>query len=129
MIHGSECLCRLPIKDRTVHFFPQLQTVCNARGNHRRALLEKLPNCLLHFVSDCCKGILYNHIRFPSGSYKKLKKFKNEILLFANNKASLKSKRAALVEKKGGFLSLILPALASAIFGIVGNIISKKLTN
>jgi hypothetical protein len=127
MIHGASCICNLPIKERTTHFYPQLQKICSARGGKKRALLEKLPNCLVRYVSDCCKGILHRHIRFSISTYKKLKKFKNNIVLLADKKTSLKAKRGAIAQKNGGFLSLILPALASAVFGLIGNLVSKTL--
>jgi hypothetical protein len=70
--------------------------------------------------------VLKNHIRFPKTIYKRLRKYRNDILFVANKKNSLKAKRATLLDKSGGFLPLILPALASAVFGVLGNIISKK---
>jgi hypothetical protein len=126
MIHGASCACALPMKERTAHYFPQLQKICNAKKVKKDLLLEKTSNCLIYYLSDCCKGVLKNHIRFPKRIYKKLSKFRNDILLVANKKSSLKTKRAALLQKNGGFLPLILPALASAVFGVLGNLISKK---
>jgi len=119
--------CKQPIEERTESLLPHLHTVCNARKNHKCQLLKKLTKCQLQFISDCCKGILHRHITFPVETYKKLKRFRKDIILLADVKKSLKTKRAAIVKKNGGFLSLILPALATAVFSLVGNLISKKI--
>lgn len=80
----------------------------------------------MKYICDCSKGVLHHHIRFPKDTYRKLKPYKDDLLLLVNKKTSQKAKREALVNKKGGFLPLILPALASAVFGIIGNLISKR---
>jgi hypothetical protein len=116
----------LTMKERTAAHFLQLQNICNAPKNKRPLLLEETSNCLINYLTICCKGVLMKHITFPILLYKKLGKFRKDLLLFANNKTSLRTKRAALIEKNGGFLSFILPALASIVHETFGELISKK---
>lgn len=124
--HCSNCVCASTFTDRTAHHFPQLQAICNAQQSKKRALLKKIDRCLLNFICDCSKGVLHHILRVPKSTYRKLRHYRDDFLLLANKKISQKAKRETLVNKNGGFLPLILPALASAVFGIIGNLISKR---
>lgn len=123
MSHGRSCVCRLTFKERTTHFYPQLQTICRARRIRKRDLLENVDKCLLCYICDCSQGVLRRFVRFPSAAYKKLKPYKNALLLLANRRVSAKQKRSTVATQGGGFLSILLPALAT----IAGEIFGKYL--
>lgn len=126
--HCDQCeLCRKPIKERIKYFLPQLRKICRAAKSQRHLLLQKVDHCFLHFISDCSFGILKHLIVLPKQSYKRLREFKNDIIAFGHFKTSIRKKRRLLIDKNGGFLPLILPALASAVFGVLGSLITKKL--
>lgn len=127
MKHPHSCPCSLPLEERIKFFYPQITSVCRANRKRKRDLLSSAQPCFFNFVSDCSRGILQKHIQFPVHVYKKLRKFRDDLLILANRKTSNKNRKALLVDKNGGFLPLILPALASALFGLLGNVISKKL--
>ena len=127
MKHLIDCPCKLIFEDRIRHFYLEICSVCRVSPRQKRNFLERAPPCFYNFLADCSRGILYNHIKFPPPVYKKLRRYRNDFLTLANKRTSNKHRRALIVQKKGGFLPLILPALASALFGILGNVISKKL--
>ena len=126
MKHPVSCACTFPIEERIQYFLPQISSVCKARRAKKRELLSTAEPCFYNFVTLCSQGILKKYIQFPFPVYRKLRKFRDDLLVLANKRSSNKVRRALLIEKNGGFLPLILPALASALFGVVGNLISKK---
>ena len=125
--HSSNCVCSSTFRERIAIHYPQLKTICRAKESKQKELLKNVNNCLLQYICDCSKGVLHHHIRVPPRTYKKLSQYKDDLLLLANKQTSIRAKRAAIENKRGGFLSLILPALASALFGFIGNLVSKKL--
>lgn len=123
-----ECeLCRRPMKERIKHFLPQMRKICHAKKCLRGPMLERANHCFIHFVSDCCFGVLKKFIMFPKKQYKRLKPYEGDILKFGHANLSNAKKRELLVSTKGGFLPLLLPALASAVFGILGSFITKHI--
>lgn len=127
--HLKGCpICKQSIKQRIIHFLPQLYKIRRAKRPHRLNLIRKADHCLLKFLSDICFGILKKVVVFPKEVYKRLSEYE-PIIYKLGHKVNLpdKTKRELLIQKDGGFLPLILPALASAVFGIIGNLIAKKI--
>lgn len=121
-------LCLQSIKKRIRHFLPQLNKIRLAKRSARTDLIRNAEPCLLKFLSDICFGILKKVVIFPKRGYKRLSKFQNTIFQLGDNKnLTDDEKRELLLQKDGGFLPLIIPAIASAAFGLLGNLISKKL--
>jgi hypothetical protein len=89
-------------------------------------IFKTCNQCLINFVGECCRAVLCEVLPLPPHVYPKLKTHRKDLLFLANPKIPLTKKRARLIKQGGGFLSLILPALASALFGALGNIISNK---
>lgn len=127
--HPSACpICKKNIKNRIIHFLPQLYKIRHAKRAQRLNLIRKADHCLLKFLSDICFGILKKVVVFPKEVYKRLSEYEPVIYKLGHStKLPDHKKRELLIQKDGGFLPLILPALASAVFGIIGNLISKKI--
>jgi len=77
-----------------------------------------------YFFLHRCILLLDN--RYETFNLSPLSQYKKDLKLLASHRVSIRKKRAHLVRQGGGFLSLILPAIASALFGLLGNVISKK---
>jgi hypothetical protein len=77
-------------------------------------------------LGDCCTGVLSRKIQFPNSFYPQLRKHQKDLLFLAQKYPSLRRKRERLMRQNGGFLSILLPALASSLFGLVGNWISRR---
>lgn len=125
MKHPRGCVCFKDSKTRTQYYLPQLRLICRQRKSKRGEIIGGSKSCVIKFIGDCCHALLKQYIKLPDTSYNKLKKYRDDILYIANNKTSIRQKRARLIEQRGGFLQFLIPALASSIAGIGSNLISK----
>jgi hypothetical protein len=123
-------MCLKDIKLRTKLHLPQLRSIFRAKKSERGEKLQNLDPCALKYICQCALAVLKKFIHLPVHAYKKLSKYKDDLLYLVKKKPSLRQKRARLVEKRGGFLPFILPALASGIATLgsklLENILSKK---
>jgi hypothetical protein len=126
MRHERNCGCFGKSKKAAEKYWPHLEKIMNGNLKKRKEVLKNCSHCAINFIGECCKAVLCDIIPLSNETYVKLKPHKKDLLLLADNKVSIKKKRAQLLKQGGGFLSLILPALASALFGLLGNFVSKK---
>lgn len=122
--HTTQCTCFQPAINSIKHYLPILRKFATLRKNQRKKLFEKQDKCFIKFIGECCKEVLCDHIKLPESDYKKLRRhtdIKKDLKFLASESIPIKRKRALLITKGGGFLSIILPALASSIFGLIGN--------
>lgn len=127
--HSKTCTCFKPVKESLIYYAPQLQKFKRLNQQQKKELFEQSDRCFIRFVGECCEALLTDAFELPKESYDKLKKHKNiieRLQALAHSGKSLKKKRALLIEKGGGFLSVILPALASAVIGLITNAVSKN---
>jgi hypothetical protein len=125
MKHSKNCGCFGKSRDAAVKHWPMLYEVMQGNIKTNRDIFKTCNHCFINFVGECCRAVLCEVLPLTDDSYENLKPHKKDLLLLANQKIPLKNKRARLVKQGGGFLSFILPALASALFSVLGNIFSK----
>jgi hypothetical protein len=126
MKHSYKCGCVGKSKDAAIIHWPHLYKLMQGVPKTNRDIFKGCSQCLITFVGECCRAVLCEVLPLPAHVYPKLKPHRKDLLLLANPKISIARKRDRLIKQGGGFLSLILPALASALFGALGNIISNK---
>lgn len=119
-------ICKLNIVDRTKHFEPILKQLCKSSGERKCRFFKSCSACFIHYIGDCCFGVLKKHIQFPDAFYPKLKNHERNLLFLSNHYPSVNRKRERLTHQSGGFLSILLPALVSSLFGLVTNLISRR---
>ena len=124
--HKKDCPCSDSALKATKHHLPILRKLLKAGKTSRKKIFEAADNCLIKYIASCCKGVLNGHIILPDKEYSKLPPYKQDLLFLANSRAKLKDKRANLMKKGGGFLSIILPAITSALVGLFGNYLLKQ---
>lgn len=120
MTHGDPCTCDLKSKEQVEYYKATLEKIPSLSPSQRRRLFQKADTCFIKFVGECCKTVLCDITKLPDTVFKKLKKQKDikKHLRFLSNKSnSIKKKRQLIIKKGGGFLSLILPAIASSLLG------------
>lgn len=106
---------------RNFHF---LHMLAKSHPTQRKALLKSANNKQIKSVCEVCLNILKGNVRV---NVKKIKKYKQTLRKLAKRNISNESKKRVLVNQSGGFIPLIAPAIISAISGIIGKVISKKL--
>lgn len=127
MRHARNCGCYGKAKAAAEKYWPHLEKLMNGGLKTRKEVFKNCSHCAINFIGECCRAVLCDIIPLSEETYEQLKPHKKDLLLLADNNVTIKKKRDRLIKQGGGFLSLILPALASALFGLVGNIVSKKI--
>jgi hypothetical protein len=85
----------------------------------RKAFLELVDDNVIKSICECTRNLLEKNIRINENDIKKLKPYKNHLKFLAENRnASLKMKRKRLIQK-GGFLSLLLRPVLTALAGVI----------
>ena len=86
----------------------------------KRGIIEKSSTELIHCLCDCSYNILKGNVKIASSNKRKLSKHKTKLQKLSNKKVSLKKKRKIL--QTGGFLSVLLNALAPVLGGVLGTL-------
>lgn len=119
------CWCQKDLKTRFEHYRPMLQKLSTAPVKEREAILKRAPSCLIKLLSECGLNVLKGNVKLTDHQYARLKPHRRLLLHVSRPTASVKERRDALVQKKGGFLPIILPMLLSALSGFAGKSIAK----
>ncbi|KAI8477988.1 hypothetical protein Bbelb_053410 [Branchiostoma belcheri] len=96
-----------------------LRVLSKANPKLRKAILSSAPNDLLKSICDCTHNILEGNIRLTPGQRKGLARHKSTLRQLGDKKIPLSKKRQTLIQK-GGFLSLLLNPIVSAISSLFG---------
>ena len=88
----------------------------------RKKLVKNSPSEVINCVSECCQNVLKN-VHLSSAQKKKLYPSRQHLRRLASKSISVKKKKHIL-NQKGGFLSLLAPALlpllGKAVIGGIG---------
>ena len=100
---------------------PTLQLLQNASTPSRKRILDKASPELIHCLCDWANNILQGNVTLSRHYKQKLRQHKTKLKKLANRKVALKTKKQLV--QTGGFLPLLLSALAPVIHGVVGSLI------
>ena len=101
-----------------------LYILARSHPSQKKALIRTASNEQLKSLCEICLNVLGGNIPI---NLQKLKKYKKLLRALADKKFSVQRKKRILLNQSGGFLPVIAPAIISALGGILGRIISKKL--
>lgn len=101
-----------------------LQVLARSHPSQKKALLQTANNSQINSICEVCLNILHGNVPV---NVQRMKKYKNLLRLLAKKSTGMQRKKKMLVNQSGGFLPLLAPALLSAIGGIVGRVIAKRL--
>lgn len=103
---------------------PMLQVLANASPKMRKAILHHADKALIQTLSECVLNVSKGNVNMSECVKKKLKKYKHKFRSILNPKTRWNRKKRIFVQH-GGFLSVLLPTLASIIPGLVSHFLSK----
>lgn len=106
---------------RHYHF---LQMLARSHPTQRAALLRTANNDQMKSFCEICLNVLSGNLPV---NVKKMKKYKHVLRKLAKKTTPNESKKRMLLNQSGGFLPVIAPAIISALGGILGSVINKKL--
>jgi len=101
-----------------------LKALAETHPAQKRALLQTANKNQIESLCEICLNILSGNLPI---NVQKIKKYKNVLRTLTKKSASIQRKKKLLLNQSGGFLPLIAPAIISALGGILGRVISKKL--
>lgn len=95
----------------------------------KKNLVDSLDSKNIDMICEFVLNVFNKNIPMCNDSYKSLKPQAKYCRKLLNKRLKLKEKKKILIQKgiqKGGFLQFIIPAVISALGGIIASIITKK---
>ena len=100
-----------------------VMAMMQATPQTRKKLVKDSPSEVIRCVSECCHNVLKGNVHLSSAQKKKLYPSRQHLRRLASKSISVKKKKQIL-NQKGGFLSLLAPALllllGKAVIGGIG---------
>ena len=100
-----------------------VMAMMQATPQTRKKLVKNSPSEVINCVSECCQNVLKGNVHLSSAQTKKLYPNRQHLRRLASKSISVKKKKHIL-NQKGGFLSLLAPALlpllGKAVIGGIG---------
>lgn len=126
--HNNCEFCKKHISERINHFVKELNILAKTRSKKRRSIIfEKAGPCLVRILCECALNTLKGNITLGPKELKRLKKYGKPLVELVKNNKEPYNKARNCLEKTGGFLPVILPAIISAIGGVLGPVITKAI--
>ena len=100
-----------------------VMAMMQATPQTRKKLVKDSPSEVIRYVSECCHNVLKDNVHLSSAQKKKLYPSRQHLRRLASKSISVQKKKHTL-NQKGGFLSLLAPALlpllGKAVIGGIG---------
>ena len=100
---------------------PTLRLLQKAPTPLQNRILNKASSEIIRCLCDCAHNVLEGNVEISRHHKQKLKPHKTKLQKLADRKVALKTKQKII--QKGGFLSILLSALAPVISGVLGSLI------
>ena len=88
----------------------------------RKNLLKKLPNTAHKAISECALNVLKGNIPLSTHQKKCLKKHKTILRKIGDKKTTLFKKKKLIIQQ-GGFLNILIPAVAALLPSIINGVV------
>ena len=101
----------------------------NIKSKTKKSLINSLANTDIKNICEFTLNILNKNIPLNSVTYKKLLPHARSCRKLVNKKISIKEKKKILIGRGvqvGGFLEIIIPAIISALGGIISSFVSSN---
>lgn len=92
----------------------------------RKLLVEWAGPSAIHLLSEIALNTLKGNIKLTPSLFKKIKKSRIVLRKLSNKKIPSSTKKNLIVQQGGGFLSILLPAVLSAIPSLISAFKKKK---
>lgn len=107
-----------------IDFVSLLSRQANSRKKRQHLLSIATPE-QIDACSELFLNLLKGNIAVPEEELKKLERYKEQIRAIANKETSRRQKKVLLSKQSGGFLRLLLPAVAPLVFHALGGLFGK----
>ena len=103
---------------------PLLKFLQKGKPKIRKAIIEESGPDIIKVLCECAQNTINGNVKLSQAHFKKLKRYKQQLRLLADKKASVKRKKKAL--QTGGFLGSLLTAVLPTLAGLVGSLFTPK---
>ena len=106
-----------------------LQSIANSKSKYQKICINIGDKNLIKAICDICSNILNKNIDISEVDRLKLKSYKKIIRELAqDSKISNHSidKKKLIINQKGGFLNILIPAVVSGIASLIGSFIENQ---
>lgn len=122
--------CNLHIFDRISKYASVLKQLITAKGHKRNEILENADNCLIKLLCECAMNVLKGRVSLKKSQLKRLSPHGRTLVKLSRttgfDRAKTKLDQARkLLQKRGGFLPIILPPLLTLLSGFAGQALGK----
>ena len=101
-----------------------LHVLASAHPKMRKAILTHADKELVQTLTECVYNVMKGNVPISACSKNKLMRYRTKLRSIANPKTKWKNKKNVFVQN-GGFLSVLLPLIGSAITGLISGLTSK----
>lgn len=85
----------------------------------RKKILQKIDIKCIKAICECCLNTLQGNVPLTKSQKKSLSRHKSTLRKLQDRKVSLVKKRKLIIQKGGGFLSVLIPAALSVISSLI----------
>jgi hypothetical protein len=106
-----------------------LQSIAKSKPKYQKICINIGDKNLIKAICDICSNILARNIEISEVDRLKLKAYKKTIRELAqDSKISNHSidKKKLIINQKGGFLNILIPAVVTGIASLIGNFIENR---
>jgi len=100
-----------------------LNLIAKSKRNYKKVLIDNADKKLLEAICESADNLLIGNLPITLEIKEKLKKHRKSLVKLADN-TSVEEKKKVL-NQKGGFLNILIPAIISGVASIVASIINK----
>ena len=97
---------------------PMLRSLIKWKPKNRRAVLANADKKLVCVICEMIQNVMNGHVKLSPKQFQKLKNHKHILRKIIDKRTNLAMKRKLLSQKGAGFLSLLVPAIATIVSGI-----------
>lgn len=97
----------------------QLQLLYKCPPKLRKKLLEKISGNCIKSIIECTHNVLRGNVPLSKEQKKSLSRHKSTLRTLQDRKVPLFKKRKLIIQRGGGFLSVLIPAALTALTSLI----------
>ncbi len=99
----------------------KLSQLSTANPDKKKAIVKKADQDLIYTIGGICECVIKGYVPLSQTRQRRLRRYKQNIRKLANKDLSIRKKKK-IIQKGGGFLQFVIPAVAGLLEPIIGKI-------
>ena len=124
--HGASCqVCCQDITRRLSTYLPAVRSLSKAGAKKRMQIIRDADPCLVRIMKECALNVLKGRIKLSRRQLTRLRPHARTLVKVSRGQGMTLGAQKKLLEKSGGFLPVVLPALIASLGTLAGNVLSN----